>query len=75
MRGRLCADRLPERVRPNVLAFGGVADGFIPFEAKDKGGQEVELKLASIVMKAVQVSHRLSPLRVASVPPTVFCCF
>ena len=49
------ADRLPERIRPNILAFGGVADGFVPFEARDKQGQEVQLKLASIVMKAVQV--------------------
>ena len=45
--------RLPERIRPSVLAFGGVADGFVPFEGS--GGQcEEELHLASVVMKAVQ---------------------
>ena len=49
------AGRLPERIRPAILAFGGVADGFIPFEAKDSSGHEVQLKLASVVMKAVQV--------------------
>ena len=26
------ACRLPERIRPTVLAFGGVADGFVPFD-------------------------------------------
>ena len=49
------ADRLPERIRPSILAFGGVADGFLPFEARDQQDREVQLKLASIVMKAVQV--------------------
>ena len=51
---------LPDRIRPTVLAFGGVADGFVPFDVQTdssrKGNQkEVELQLASIVMKAVQV--------------------
>lgn len=51
---------LPERIRPSVLAFGGVADGFVPFDAHTLDGQagesqEVELQMASIVMKAVQV--------------------
>jgi len=51
---------LPERIRPTVLAFGGVADGFVPFDVstedgKQGGSQEVELQMASIVMKAVQV--------------------
>ena len=53
------ADRLPARIRPAILAFGGVADGFIPFEGRDKQGHEVQLKLASIVMKAVQVCFAL----------------
>ena len=43
-----------------MLAFGGVADGFVPFDAqtedgKQGEGQQVELQMASIVMKAVQV--------------------
>lgn len=44
------------------MAFGGVADGFVPFEGQtdsssrvDGDKSEVELELASIVMKAVQV--------------------
>lgn len=44
--------RLPERIRPSICAFGGLADGFLPFETKN--GSQVELKLASVVMKAVQ---------------------
>ena len=28
----ITACRLPERIRPTVLAFGGVADGFVPFD-------------------------------------------
>ena len=62
---------LPERIRPTVVAFGGVADGFVPFDTVTKGlrnqgaagegggvglGVGVELHLASIVMKAVQVT-------------------
>ena len=44
-----------------MLAFGGVADGFVPFDAQTDSSQqgaqkEVELQLASIVMKAVQVN-------------------
>ena len=46
--------RLPERIRPNVLAFGGLADGYLPFKV---GGNTHEIKLASIVMKAVQAQH------------------
>ena len=49
-----------------MLAFGGVADGFVPFDAhtsnnnsssgrQDSNQGQVELELASIVMKAVQV--------------------
>lgn len=42
-----------------MLAFGGVADGFVPFDAQTEDGkgegQQVELQMASIVMKAVQV--------------------
>lgn len=57
---------LPERVRPSVLAFGGVADGFVPFDLQQANGkqgnsQEVELQLASIVMKAVQARHPKMP--------------
>ena len=49
---------LPERIRPTVVAFGGVADGFVPFDAQTEDGkQEVELQMASVVMKAVQVLH------------------
>ena len=63
----LCVCSLPERIRPTVLAFGGVADGFVPFDAHtsnnnssssskhDVSEGQVELELASIVMKAVQV--------------------
>ena len=70
----MCTYSLPERIRPTVLAFGGVADGFVPFDAhtrsnssssssKQDGDQgQVELELASIVMKAVQVeSHHAMP--------------
>ena len=51
-----------------MLAFGGVADGFVPFDGptgslnsssssnnRDGDKNEVKLELASIVMKAVQV--------------------
>lgn len=51
-----------------MVAFGGVADGFVPFDAptaslnssssssnQDGDKNEVKLELASIVMKAVQV--------------------
>jgi hypothetical protein len=56
----VCVRSLPERIRPTVLAFGGVADGFVPFDAhtddgKQEESQEVELQMASVVMKAVQV--------------------
>ena len=56
----MCVCSLPDRIRPTVLAFGGVADGFVPFDAqtedgKQGEGQQVELQMASIVMKAVQV--------------------
>ena len=49
-----CLHRLPERIRPSTLAFGGLADGFLPFEVADK---TVELRMASIVMKVVQAQH------------------
>lgn len=45
-----------------MVAFGGVADGFVPFDIQtdsnsglDGDKSDVELELASIVMKAVQV--------------------
>ena len=44
--------RLPERIRPTICAFGGLADRFLPFDAG--GGRTVELGLANVVMKAVQ---------------------
>ena len=44
--------RLPERIRPSICAFGGLADGFLPFDTGQ--GPPVELKLASVVMKVVQ---------------------
>ena len=56
---------LPERIRPTVVAFGGVADGFVPFEGQPASSSSssvdgeqskgAELGMASIVMKAVQV--------------------
>jgi hypothetical protein len=46
---------LPERTRPTFCAFGGLADGFLPFQLSDGG--VAELKLASVVMKAVQARH------------------
>lgn len=46
------ASRLPDRIRPSICAFGGLADGFLPFETSE--GPPVELELASVVMKAVQ---------------------
>lgn len=48
--------RLPERVKPSAVGFGTLADGFVPFEAPD--GTEVNVKMSSIVMKAVQASVR-----------------
>ena len=48
-----CTCRLPQRIRPNILAFGGLADGFLPFDTAP-GQPKVELHLASVVMKAVQ---------------------
>ena len=56
------ASSLPERVRPSICAFGGLADGFLPFDVG--GGRTEELRLASIVMKAVQVR-----------PPAHLSCF
>ena len=44
--------RLPCRIRPDLCAFGGLADGFLPFQVEGK--DPVELDLASVVMKAVQ---------------------
>ena len=43
---------LPEHVRPAICAFGGLADGFLPFDVG--GGRTEQLRLASVVMKAVQ---------------------
>ncbi|KAK9809710.1 hypothetical protein WJX73_008711 [Symbiochloris irregularis] len=52
-----CA-RLPERIRPAVLAFGGLADQFLPFPLSGShAGEEATLELASVVMKAVQARH------------------
>ena len=47
-----CGCRLPERIRPTICAFGGLADSFLPFRLPDGGTAEV--KLASVVMKAAQ---------------------
>ena len=47
--------RLPERIRPSVLAFGGLSDSFLPFEGGDR--VEVTLELCGVVMKAVQAWH------------------
>lgn len=61
--------RLPPRIRPAVFAFGTLADGFLPFDGQEgehvaaepsagaAGGQQPEIKLASVVMKAVQSSR------------------
>lgn len=48
----MCVASLPEHIRPAVCAFGGLADGFLPFDVG--GGRTEHLHLASIVMKAVQ---------------------
>lgn len=66
---------LPERIRPSMLAFGTMADGFLPFppsphahvtpaaqsgaastsNASKPGSKAThEIKMASLVMKAVQ---------------------
>ena len=50
------AGSLPERVRPAICAFGGLADGFLPFDVG--GGRTEQLRLASVVMKAVQACPR-----------------
>ncbi|KAI7835494.1 hypothetical protein COHA_009358 [Chlorella ohadii] len=47
--------RLPPRIRPSIFAFGTLADGFLPFDSN--GGEEAEVKLCSVVMKAVQSSR------------------
>ena len=44
--------RLPGRIRPNLFAFGTLADGFLPFLLPD--GSEETLDMTSVVMKAVQ---------------------
>ena len=44
--------RLPARIRPTMCAFGGLADGFLPFPLP--GGGTSVLGLASVVMKAAQ---------------------
>ena len=38
-----------------MLAFGGLADQFLPFTTA--AGEEATLGLASVVMKAVQATH------------------
>jgi hypothetical protein len=43
---------LPERIRPALLGFGTLADGFQPFQLP--GGQQARLQMCSVVMKAVQ---------------------
>lgn len=48
----VCVASLPKHIRPAVCAFGGLADGFLPFDVG--GGRTEQLHLASIVMKAVQ---------------------
>ena len=45
--------RLPERIRPTVCAFGGLADSFLPFPLPNGQGT-IEMGLASVVMKATQ---------------------
>ena len=47
--------RLPERIRPALCAFGGLADGFAPFHLPN--GSTAELEMASVVMKAEQAHH------------------
>ena len=34
----IATSTLPEAIRPSVLAFGTLADGFLPFEAPRDGG-------------------------------------
>ncbi len=52
-KGRLAVGcSLPERIRPAFCAFGGVTDGFLPFELPS--GESFKVELASVVMKAVQ---------------------
>jgi hypothetical protein len=43
---------LPERIRPALLGFGTLADGFLPFQLG--GVQQLQLSMCSVVMKAVQ---------------------
>ncbi len=43
---------LPERIRPVLLGFGTLADGFQPFQLP--GGRQAQLRMCSVVMKAVQ---------------------
>lgn len=44
--------RLPQHLRPSILGFGGLADGFLPFDTPS--GEQVTLAHCSLVMKAVQ---------------------
>jgi hypothetical protein len=66
----IAAARLPRRIRPHYLCFGTLADGFPPLPvatdsaALDGGGGggggdagPVQIRLASLVMKAVQARH------------------
>lgn len=54
----LQAAALPPRIRPHVVAFGTLADGYLPMQLPAPGGagagEEVQVQLASLVMKAVQ---------------------
>lgn len=59
---------LPARVRPAICAFGGLADGFLPFDIG--GGRTEQLRLASVVMKAVQARLCRQP----SVAPSCSVC-
>lgn len=45
--------RLPDRVRPGILGFGTLADGFFPFELPGRSVPGT-LQMTSVVMKAVQ---------------------
>ncbi|KAK3237970.1 hypothetical protein CYMTET_51979, partial [Cymbomonas tetramitiformis] len=61
----LAAGALPERVRPQIVGFGTLLDGFLPFDIGD-GQNEATISLCSVVMKAVQA-------HVPGIPSTQVC--
>jgi hypothetical protein len=58
------AAKLPPRIRPSIMCFGSLADGFLPFDGVDALGDDGDhiplsnsVSMSSIVMKVVQATR------------------